>query len=77
MLSIAAARLRVDISPVMYAEVAEPGTREHEEIVRFQQDRFALLSDPGGSSDATFVETTDYAPDQSIPMGVYQRSPNG
>ncbi|MGH2514162.1 MAG: methyltransferase domain-containing protein, partial [Ktedonobacterales bacterium] len=42
-----------------------------------QQDRFALLSDPGGSSDATFVETTDYAPDQSIPMGVYQRSPNG
>lgn len=79
MLKIETTRLRVDISSDVYAEVAEPGTRKHAEIVRFQQERFALV---GGSSvsatgDATFVETTDYAPEQTVPMGVYRRVPSG
>jgi SAM-dependent methyltransferase len=76
-LKIEAARLRVDISPMMYGEVADPGTRAHAEIVRFQQERFALVSDPSAQSDTTFVETTDYAPERTIPMGVYLRNPSG
>lgn len=77
MLSIAAARVRVDVSPMIFAEVVEPGTREHEEIVRFQQQRFAMVSDPTTQSDVTFVETTDYAPERTVPIGVYQRASGG
>ncbi|HLJ80887.1 MAG TPA: hypothetical protein VKT52_05325, partial [Ktedonobacterales bacterium] len=76
MLSIATARVRADISPTIYAEVVEPGTREYEEIIRFQQDRFALVSEHATQSDATFVEVTDYAPERTIPIGVYQRAPD-
>lgn len=76
MLKIAAARLRVGISPMLYGEVVTPGSRDHEEIVRFQQERFELVGAPSAHSETTFIATTDYAPERTFPIGVYLRDPD-
>lgn len=77
MLKIAEAQLRVDISPTLYGEVVRPGSREHEEIVRFQEERFELVGPPTARSETTFIETTDYAPERTFPVGVYRHDPDG
>ncbi len=63
------------------AEVVRPGTPEHREALRFQQERFALVSrqDAGAASredtEPTFVAATDYAPTRTVPIVAHQARP--
>lgn len=61
----------------VYAEIVRPGTPEHAQALRFQQERFALVSRRDTASETTFVETTDYAPDGTVPIVVRQYGGSG
>lgn len=65
--------LRVAISPEVYAEVIAPGSPAYAEATRLQVERFAQVSTVKRGAQTTYAETTDYAPQQTIPLVVRRR----
>lgn len=66
----------VEISSELYAVAVPVGSRLHEQARRLQEQRFAQLqvgTDVTPHADGGYVETTDYAPERTVPIVVRRR----